>query len=90
MKHTITFFALSLLLAGCGKHLSNAEISHKEVGGKTNTVTGSWHIADGRVYFNITNMPGGPSNLFKVISIDNHKLTFIPDGMTSSITITQP
>ena len=90
MKHTIIFFALSLLLAGCGKHLSETKIIQKEVSGNTNTVTGSWRIADGHVYFNITNMPGGPSNLFKIISIDEHKLTFIPNGMTSSFTITQP
>ena len=90
MKHTITFFALSLLLAGCGMYLRNAELRQKEVSGNTNKVTGSWRLEDGRFYFYITNMPGGPSNLFKVISIDDHKLTFIPDGMTSSITITQP
>ena len=32
MKYMITLFTLSLLLAGCGKHLSDAEISRKAVG----------------------------------------------------------
>ena len=118
MKYTITLFTLILLLAGCGKHLSDAEISRKAVGvwtfphmadktemrsdgsffqgTGTNVTGGCWHIEDGYVVTILTNVPGhapgafGHPSRYKVISIDDHQMVFLPDGQTNSVTLTKP
>ena len=118
MKYTITLFTLSLLLAGCGRHLSDTDISRMAVGvwtvphasdkmevrsdgsyftgTGTNVTGGSWHVEDGYVVAIVTNLPGhtpetfGHPTRYKVISIDDHQMTFIPEGQTNSVTITKP
>ena len=119
MKHTVTLFALSLLLVGCKRHLSDSEISRKAVGvwttphttvttdirsdgsyftsGASNGTAGSWHVENGYIVVIITNVSGhvvtwgesAPSR-FKVVSIDNHQMTFVPEGKTDQFTLTKP
>ena len=117
MKHMVTLFALSLLLVGCKRHLSDSEISRKAVGGwmtphttvttdirsdgsyftsgVSNRTAGSWHVEGGSIVLIITNVSDhvtdafAPSR-FKVVSIDNHQMTIIPEGKTDSFTLTKP
>ena len=118
MKHTVTLFALSLVLVGCNRHLSDSEISHKAVGvwttphttvttdirsdgsyftsGASNGTAGSWHVEDGYFVVLISNVSDhvtgavfAPSR-FKVVSIDNHQMTFISKGTTGQFTLTKP
>ena len=118
MKHTVTLFALSLLLVGCKRHLSDSEISRKAVGvwttphttvttdirsdgsyftvGAPNGTTGSWHVKDGYIVVLISNVSDHVSGAafapsrFKVVSIDNHQMTFVPEGKTTQFTLTKP
>ena len=118
MKYMVILFALSLLLVGCKRHLSDSEISRKAVGvwttphttvttdirsdgsyftsGASNGTAGSWQVRDGYFVVLISNVSDHVSGAvfapsrFKVVSIDNHQMTVVPEGKTEQFTLTKP
>lgn len=65
--------------------------------GASNGTAGLWNVEDGYIVVTITNVSGHvvasgvyARPRFKVVGIDNHQMTFVPQGNTTSVTLTKP
>jgi hypothetical protein len=64
--------------------------------GESQTATGSWRVEDGCIVAVVTNLsdhasvPVGQPSRYKVVSIDEHQMTFISVGTTNLVTFTKP
>ena len=62
--------------------------------GAANATAGSWHVEDGHIVVLITNVSGrvygkdSPSRC-KIVSIDDHQMTFVVEGKKNVVAITK-